>query len=148
MNVLKQKPQWVMWKYEVSKERRVKVLYSAKTKHRCGANQAYAGRWVTYDEAVLVAKECEMEGVGVVIPKGYVAFDFDHCNPDDPMIVRAHELLPSYTEKSPSGTGEHVICKVDPSRLPQVNGEWDEEYYKKTRISTLKCMPGISQAGM
>lgn len=131
MHELKEKQQWVMWKYEKSKGKMQKVLYSAKTKRHCGTNQVYAKSWVTYKEAIKAARECNMAGVGVVIPKGYVALDFDHINPTSPMMERAHELLPSYTEKSPSGTGEHVLCKVDASKLPQVDGKWDQNFYMK-----------------
>ena len=42
MRELKTKSQWVMWKYETIKEKKQKVLYSAMTKHPCGANGRYS----------------------------------------------------------------------------------------------------------
>ena len=131
MEKLKAKPQWVMWKYEDVKGKTQKVLYSAKTKRCCGANQPHAWSWVTYDEAMEAASANNMSGVGVVIPSGYAVFDFDHYDPEDPMIIRAHELLPSYTEISPSGEGEHIICMVDPSRIPHEDGKLHSDYYQK-----------------
>ena len=131
MRELKTKSQWVMWKYETVKGKKQKVLYSAMTKRRCGANAKYSKVWVPYEEAVRAAADNGMEGVGFVVPKGYIAFDFDHCVQDDPMLKKAHELLPSYTEKSPSGNGEHIICRVDASKLPQCDGKWDPDYYMK-----------------
>lgn len=104
------------------------------TKRRCGANAKYSKVWVPYVEAIRASVDNGMEGVGFVVPKGYIAFDFGHCVQNNPMLKRAHELLPSYTEKSPSGRGEHIICMVDASKLPQRDGKWDPDYYIKKAL--------------
>ena len=73
MRELKTRSQWVMWKYETVKGKKQKVLYSAMTKRRCGANAKYCKVWVPYEEAVRVAADNAMKGVGFVVPKGYIA---------------------------------------------------------------------------
>jgi len=60
------------------------------------------------------------DGIGFVLSKKdpFVGWDFDHCrNPDTEEIdlkVREYiELLNSYTEISPSGTGIRIFVKAD-----------------------------------
>ena len=54
-------------------------------------------------------------GVGLVIPEGYVILDLDDCyNPNGTLNDAARSLvnrLNTYSEKSPSGGGIHLICK-------------------------------------
>lgn len=81
MQTLKNMPVWVLWKYELNKGKKTKVLYSAKTKYRCGTDGKYSGLWVTYEEA-LSHVTAGFDGIGFVIPYGYAAIDMDHIADD------------------------------------------------------------------
>jgi len=85
------------------------------------------GRWglewkdpanlVTYAEAIKARQEHHAAGLGIVIPSGYFALDIDEViSPDGTTDGRALDLieeLDSYTERSPSGTGFHILVKAD-----------------------------------
>jgi primase-polymerase (primpol)-like protein len=47
--------------------------------------------------------------------------------------------MDTYTEKSPSGTGYHLIFKCDMSKIPTINGKLDERYYLKNPHNDLEC---------
>ena len=85
------------------------------------------GRWglkwknpdnlVTYSEAIEARQVRKAAGVGIVIPSGYFALDLDKVvSPDGVIDKRASELvaeIDSYTERSPSKTGLHILVKAD-----------------------------------
>lgn len=128
---LEQKAIWVVWRYEVEKGKRRKVLYSIKTKRRCGTNFGYHDTWATYKEVLNARNTMKADGIGFIIPKGYAVIDLDHKNDDDALLQDICKSISSYTELSPSGEGRHIICKLDVSKLPQKEGKWDSEYFMK-----------------
>lgn len=69
MQTLKKMPIWVVWKYETVNGKRTKVLYSAKTKNKCGTNEKYKAGWALFEEASDVASNASFDGVGFVIPR-------------------------------------------------------------------------------
>jgi hypothetical protein len=85
------------------------------------------GRWgldwknpdnlVTYSEAIRARQVHNAAGVGIVIPSGYFAIDLDEViSPDGVIDKRAAglvALIDSYTERSPSKTGLHILVKAD-----------------------------------
>ena len=139
---LKLMPIWVVWRYEVVKGKKTKVLYSAKTGNRCGCNSSYSNSWCDYQKAVDAVDTLKMDGIGFVVPDGVAVIDRDHIKDNDSLLMRVHELVKSYTEKSPSGAGEHIICKVDKSKIPNVNGEYDASYYMKNPHNDLELYIG------
>ncbi len=80
----------------------------------------------THSEAVTAGDRFHAAGIGFVIPKGFAVVDLDYCYPasgaqlgdnkDGDLNPAARKLvdeLGSYTEKSPSGKGLHVIVRAD-----------------------------------
>ena len=93
MQTLKEMPIWVVWKYETINGKRTKVLYSAKTKNKCGTNEKYQAQWVLYEEASTVTANANFDGVGFVIPKGYAVLDMDHLE-DENVPQQIGALIP------------------------------------------------------
>ena len=133
MDELMQMPIWVMWRYEND----TKVPYSAKTHCRTGSDQPHKNQWVTYDQAYDVAKANRFDGVGFIVPEGYMVIDLD--NPTDEYAKEIHSLVPSYMEVSPGGEGRHIIAKVNLEKIPRKKGKLDNSFYvnnqkRKTEI--------------
>lgn len=140
MRTLKDKPIWVLWKYELNKGKKTKVLYSAKTKYRCGTDKKYSGLWVSYEEALKSVGDA-FDGIGFVIPTGYAVIDMDHIV-DDTVPNEILSLVPSYMEVSPSGEGRHLVFQVNVKAIPTENGKLSSEYYMKNPHNGLECYVG------
>ena len=73
---------------------------------------------MTYDEAInLQTRTPGLSGVGFVIPDGYVVIDLDDCIKNNIINDQAQQIIDkfnSYTEKSPSGKGIHIIVSSNP----------------------------------
>ena len=52
MQELKEQRIWVLWRFEVRKEKRTKVPKSARDGGPSGTDQSWEQAWVTYGEAV------------------------------------------------------------------------------------------------
>lgn len=129
MQELKQMPIWVIWRYEMVNGSRRKVLYSVKTGKRSGTDFKYSKTWVNYDNSILHRKRMGADGIGFILPKGYMAIDLDHMEDTSEVLQSIYHLFESYTEISPSGAGRHIICKVDASKIPQKDRKLDPAYY-------------------
>lgn len=140
MQTLKDKPIWVVWKYELNKGKKTKVLYSAKTKYRCGTDKKYSSLWVSFEEALQCVGEA-FDGVGFIIPEGYAVIDMDHIV-DDTVPKKILSLVPSYMEVSPSGEGRHIVVKVDVEAIPVECGKLSSVYYMKNPHNGLECYIG------
>lgn len=111
---LRERVQWLVWRVEQVSGRQTKVPYTPNTiKH---ASSTHANTWRTFDECVAAVREkAGWNGIGFVFTEGdeYAGVDFDYT--DDPAIFARHqqwaERLNSYSERSPSKTGLHVIVK-------------------------------------
>lgn len=101
---------WICWKYETVNGRKTKVPYNPRNKSKAKATDP--ATWTTYRKAI---KAIGYNGIGYVFNgDGIFGIDIDHCidektNELDPDIKEMIELLDSYTEKSPSGYGIHII---------------------------------------
>jgi AAA domain len=106
-------PQWVNWKYEKNLEgKEKKPLFNPKTGHK--ADHSDPRTWGTYAQAV----ERDPDHIGFVFTRecGYWGVDLDGCRDPETFAIEpwAREILvelKSYADKSPSGTGFHIICK-------------------------------------
>ena len=109
---LKSIAQWVTWRQEWDGDRWTKPLYQVN-----GSKASTKSRrtWATFDEAFAEYQRSDADGVGFVFTKDddYVGIDLDHI--DTPELTKwAYGIvrkLDSYLEKSPSGTGYHVIAR-------------------------------------
>jgi putative DNA primase/helicase len=110
---LRQRPQWVIWKYVQRGERETKQPFNART--GSPASSTDPGTWSTYEEVRAAHESGDYDGVGFVLSDQdpYLGFDFDDCyhfgrlDPDEEEWVTA---INSYCEVSPSGEG--VKCLV------------------------------------
>ena len=80
------------------------------------ASHSDGATWRAFYEAhaAYSAKPQHWDGIGFMLGDGWTGVDFDHCVEDDKIASWASdaiELVHSYTEFSPSGTGLHTIAK-------------------------------------
>ncbi|MEI4799914.1 phage/plasmid primase, P4 family [Bacillus sp. FJAT-51639] len=110
---LKNLPQWVLWRKEKRDGKPTKVPYQVNSKmaqvNNCNA-------WSIFEEVVEVYHRGGYNGIGFVFSKqdNYVGIDVDKCVQDGDLSELAQEIMnivPSYTEYSPSGKGIHIIAK-------------------------------------
>jgi len=127
---IKALPQWVFWIEAPNPKpdkKPLKILVDAKTFN--AADSTDPATWASFDEAKKVFEQREgqqhragghtgiIKGVGFVFSKDdpYTGVDLDSCvDPDGnllPWAAEAVEKFNSYTEKSISGAGLHVLTK-------------------------------------
>lgn len=118
---LKNKSQWVLWKYEEIAGRKTKIPYSVSGKR---ADTTDPETWASFEEAYkkyrILGEELPTglySGLGFVFTadNDIMGIDWDHVkDPEtgewDPEIIEEIKSLNSYAEISPSGTGAHCIC--------------------------------------
>jgi putative DNA primase/helicase len=105
----------VVWKYELRDGRRTKVPYIA-TRPWVRAGVDRPETWGTFAEALTTARRGAADGVGIVLGDGLVGVDLDHCCADvDGMLSPEAQTIVgtlwSYTERSPSGHGVHILAQ-------------------------------------
>lgn len=107
--------QWVCWKMELSpKGKPTKVPYQPNGYKASSTNRKH---WSDHTDCFAAAYvEGKFDGIGFVFTADdpYVGVDLDKCQTDGvltPFASEAIQLLSSYTETSPSGTGLHIICR-------------------------------------
>ena len=105
--------QWVRWRYEVRKGKPTKPPVHV-TENR-GASHSDPSTWGSYQIALDGVGRHNTEGVGCVFAKDdpYTGVDLDDCrDPEtgilEPWAQEIVDLLASYTEVSPSGTGVKI----------------------------------------
>ena len=136
MQELKQQRIWMLWRFEIRKEKRTKVPKSAGDGRASGTDESWEQTWVTYDEAVSARDTYGMDGVGFKIPDGYFFLDVDHRELDDPLVQKLLNRFDSYAERSVSGGGIHIYGRCDTAMIPtstDANGKvrLGKAYYMK-----------------
>ena len=99
-----------------------------------GANSTDPSTWGTFEQAVsVIGRKCivgnddgTVEGIGFVFSPPYCGIDIDHCIDSETGEINSKALdivaeMNSYTERSPSGTGIHIIYKGE------VHSEWKKK---------------------
>jgi putative DNA primase/helicase len=126
---------WVIWKPE--------LRHGKLTKRPIGAKVNAPHTWRSFDEARAAALATGANvGVGVVLGNGIIGIDFDHCVIDDvPHVVVSNTVgrLGSYAEKSPSGSGVHVLIRGEIARARKLPATADlpaRELYAEKRYFT------------
>lgn len=109
--------QWVCWQYveRAVGKKWAKQPINPQTLHRAGVQ--WSNTWSDFDKAwqTYLAKQTQgIHGIGFVLTRNdpYVAVDIDGCIQDEMMDVYTMEVvnqLASYTERSPSGQGVHIL---------------------------------------
>jgi len=145
---LKEKAQWVVWKFQIRDGKRTKVPYSAITKG--SAKSTAPETWATYAAAVEAFNAGGFDGVGYVFSAddGLTGIDLDRSlNEDGTLKPWARELYApfadTYSEVSPSGTGIKLWTRaVLPGKGRKINGQGPDrtgkiEIYDRDRYFTV-----------
>jgi putative DNA primase/helicase len=112
---LRSRTQWVCWRLEDRDGKRTKVPYQPSSPN-VRASTTDPATWGDYQTAVNVT---DADGIGFVFAEGdgLAGVDLDHCltdgRLDDGTAAFVLMTLDSYAERSPSGTGLHVIIRAE-----------------------------------
>lgn len=105
----------VVWNAEVRDGKPTKVPYAATTPTR-RASVTDPTTWASFADALEAVEDGKADGVGVVLGDGLAGVDLDGCR--DPETGRITDnalaivqVIDSYTEVSPSGTGLKVFAR-------------------------------------
>lgn len=111
---LRELRQWVMWKLETRDGKATKVPYQPNGAH---AKSTDPQTWSSFEDCVQAVDR--FSGIGFVFHEGVVGIDLDKCIQSDgsiePWAQAVLDQFPSYTERSPSGNGLHILIKSDVS---------------------------------
>jgi putative DNA primase/helicase len=122
---MRARPQWVAWRAD-------KVPMNPHTGKMAASDDLMT--WGTFAQAVEGARKYGLAGIGFVFCSGdpFVGIDFDDVEGDDlPDEVKA---LDSWTERSPSGHGYHVIVR---GKLKDSVKRTEIEMYSSGRYFTM-----------
>lgn len=110
---LRERPQWVCWKYITRGGKQTKCPVNARGGGR--ADSTDPATWASFDETVAAWRSGGYAGVGYVFAADdpFCGIDLDECIDDAGVLVPAAreiiDSLNSYTEVSPSGRGVKVF---------------------------------------
>lgn len=112
---LREEDRWLVWRYERRDGKRTKVPYASTGG---SASSTDPGTWSSFDAAVAARETARADGIGFVLGDGWMGVDLDGVLDETGAIVENFPLdevgpwigvLDSYTERSPSGRGLHVL---------------------------------------
>lgn len=104
---------WLVWKYSATPNRQGrhgKVPYNIVDRK---ANYTDYSEWLPFGTALRQYEHGSYDGIGLVLGDGLVGLDEDHCCTPDGFseAARTHiQRIDSYTERSVSGDGCHVLA--------------------------------------
>lgn len=130
--------QWVVWRLEDrGNEKPTKVPYAPKWGTHADVNKP--GTWGTFDDAIAAMNKGGYSGIGFVLTADdpYAFVDLDDTKGDQEALQRQQQIFSefhSYAERSPSGTGLHIICK---GRLESGRKRASIEVYSSKRYMTM-----------
>jgi hypothetical protein len=123
---------WVLWKKEPREGKPTKILYQSNGSRASSTDRA---TWTTFEKALQAYKENGVfDGLGFVFhpDNPYCGADLDDVTEEE--ARRWIDRFDSYTERSPSGNGFHIICKAE---LPQGTNRGEGELYSSGRFFTM-----------
>lgn len=112
---LTERDQWVMWRLEERDGKPTKIPYTVDGDR---ASTIDPTTWASFATAQDAAQALDAAGIGFVFTAGdpYVGVDLDTFDEDAAAIV---DRLDSYTERSVSGRGVHVIVRANLNGHPR-----------------------------
>lgn len=138
---LKALSRWVLWRLEERDGKWTKVpLQASNGAHASVTNPSH---WTTFEAALATYEALKtshnLSGIGFVLGDGICGLDLDNVYDSEGRIVDQRKYaiaraFKSYTERSPSGTGIHVIMRAS------VGGKRDKsgiEIYSEARYFTM-----------
>lgn len=140
---LAEQENWCNFKLEWDAEREkfTKRPYNSSTGYYAKSNDPTT--WSDFDTAVSVVDK--YDGIGYFFDGNYYGIDLDNVESEimrymqgdnqDNIVAEFIDLLGSYAEISPSGTGVHIICKG--TLPPGGRRKGDIEMYDKGRFFTM-----------
>lgn len=137
---LRERPQWVVWRYEERNGKLTKVPYSPLSFERASSTDLMT--WSPFDVAVTAYKVGDFDGIGFVFCSGdgFVGIDIDDCrDPEtgelEPWAQAIVNQYPdAYMEASPSGRGVHIFAR---GRLRGGKRRGPVEVYGQDRFFTV-----------
>jgi len=142
---LRERPQWVCWRYENRGGKPTKVPQSPKDGR--AASTTDPTTWGTFDEAIQACLRCDdFSGVGYVFAEDdpYAGVDLDNCVDEatgeiKPWAVSILKRLDGYSETSPSGKGVKVFVRASKSgaRCKARHQDGVVEMYDRERFFTI-----------
>jgi len=131
--------QWIVWRLEdQGGPKPTKVPYSPIV---AGAKAAVdkPSTWGTFEDALRAFESGAFSGIGFVLTDDdpYVFIDLDDPKGDDEIFQRQQRIfheIQSYAERSPSGTGLHIIGK---GSIPRGRKRAQIEIYSNLRFMTM-----------
>lgn len=129
---VKEERSWVLWRLEERGGEPTKAPYQAN--HR-RAKSTDPNTWTTFENAVEAFENDDFfDGVGFVFhpDNPYCGADIDDVTEDQ--ARRWIDRFDSYTERSPSGNGFHIICKAV---VPKGTNRDEGELYSSGRFFTM-----------
>lgn len=132
---------WVVWRKD---SERGKIPVNPYTGGNAMSNNP--STWSDFSTAQNAARYCD--GIGLMFYEGIGGIDIDGHNTGDNTL--ANEILTlfakTYCETSPSGTGYHILFKIDTARLPievkDGKRKIASKYYVKNPKNELECYIG------
>jgi putative DNA primase/helicase len=137
--VLRRRPQWVVWRYEKRGGEWTKVPYTPGANTLASTSDLMT--WRTFPEALNAVEGGGYDGVGFVFCSGdpFTGIDLDKCRDPETgeLEAWAAKILAAFThaykEVSPSGRGVHIIVRGKASGRKR-----DElEIYSERRFFTM-----------
>lgn len=135
-NELKELKQWCLWKYEdVGATKPTKVPYD-KEGHKLSVIDP--SHWIAFADAVSVYRAGGYSGIGFIFtqfdPYAFIDLDATDNKEHNERQLRIFKEFDSYSEKSPSGKGLHIIVK---GSIAQGRKRADVEIYSSGRYATM-----------
>lgn len=119
---LKKLNQWVLWREETRGKSRTKIPKRlGKGRSLLNAKSNDPSHWTSFDAVVSAYAAGKADGIGFVFSENdpYIGIDLDNKK-SEPMLDASHldwiKKLKTYSERSPSGTGYHLVLKGDQIR--------------------------------
>lgn len=148
---LRENGRFCLWKFEQRNGQRAKVPYNPITGERVRANDPDTFDNFSAAERVLERRPERFRGLGIGLFGDLVGVDIDNCVDGtgelSPLARDVVELLDSYVERSPSGTGLHILCRApgftfDPARYYTKNSGLGLEVYVAGQTSRYLTVTG------
>lgn len=131
--------QWVCWRYEdTDGPKPTKVPYSPLTGKLASVTDP--NTWASFDEAAHILKAHDWyNGIGFVLTDAdpFAFIDLDDTKGDQTALdrqIRIYNEFDSYAERSPSGSGLHIIVRAS---LPSGRRRSSIEVYSSARYMTM-----------
>ena len=142
---LKQYPNWVLWRAEMRLDANDEP-YTTKVPHQANGRKAQSNNpatWCDFETAQRALATGDFTGIGFVFTQSpFVGIDLDaHRDADTGRISkfarRLIDVVDSYTEVSPSGTGLHIIARATLPDGRRKHPGYGLEMYQSRRFFTV-----------